>query len=376
MPAESPCRLTLDPKRAAQRPKWDFVQLTASDRPSPSIARMQKLPGNLSQFRDPDPRRSSVEIVITAVPLVALWIATWGLLDLGYWLSLLLAVPAAGFLVRLFMIQHDCSHGALFRSRRANDWVGRIIGVFTLTPYDYWRQTHAEHHAGAGNLDRRGMGDIYTMTVREYASLGRCRRLMYRLYRHPVTLFGVGPIYLFLFQHRVPCGMMRRGWWPWITTMATNAVIVALSGLLIWLIGLGAFVAVHLPIVILAASVGVWLFYVQHQFEDTYWKSSETWTHPQASLSGSSFYDLPAPLRWLTANIGVHHVHHLNSRIPFYRLTDVLQANPELRSVGRLTLARSFGCVRLALWDESRNRLVSFREMRMNAAIAENAAQA
>lgn len=328
---------------------------------------MRELASSLSRFRDPDARRSSVEIFITAIPLIALWIAMWGSLDLGYWLSLLLAVPAAGFLVRLFMIQHDCSHGALFHRRSTNDWVGRVIGVITLTPYDHWRQTHAEHHAGTGNLDRRGIGDVYTMTVREYSGLSRCRRLMYWLYRHPLALFGIGPTYLFLFQHRVPRGMMRKGMRPWLTTMATNAAIVALSGMLIWLIGLGAFVAVHLPIAILAASAGVWLFYVQHQFEDTYWKGDEAWSHAQASLAGSSFYDLPAPLRWLTANIGVHHVHHLNSRIPFYRLSEVLRTHPELGSVGRLTLARSFSCVRLALWDEHRNRLISFREMRMSA---------
>jgi omega-6 fatty acid desaturase (delta-12 desaturase) len=262
------------------------------------------------------------------------------------------------------MIQHDCSHGALFRNRRINDWVGRVIGVITLTPYDHWRQTHAEHHAGSGNLDRRGIGDVYTMTVQEYADLSRWQRLMYRLYRHPAILFGLGPVYLFILQHRLPRGMMRKGWRPWLTTMATNMAIVALCGVLIWLIGVGAFVAVHLPIAILAASIGVWLFYVQHQFEDTYWKDEEAWTHPQASLGGSSVYDLPAPLRWLTANIGVHHVHHLNSRIPFYRLTEVLRAHPELRSVGRLTLAESFRCVRLALWDEDLNRLISFREMR------------
>jgi len=266
------------------------------------------------------------------------------------------------------MIQHDCSHGALFRRRSVNDWVGRAIGVITLTPYDHWRQTHAEHHAGTGNLDRRGIGDVFTMTAKEYAGLGLWKRLMYRLYRHPLALFGIGPTYLFLLQHRVPRGMMRKGWRPWFTTMATNAAIVALCSLLIWLIGLGAFLAVHLPIAILAASVGVWLFYVQHQFEDTYWRDGSAWTHPQASLAGSSFYDLPAPLRWLTANIGVHHVHHLNSRIPFYRLSEVLRAHPELKSIGRLTLLESFRCVHLALWDEHQNRLISFREMRSRAA--------
>jgi len=325
---------------------------------------LRKLASNLARFRDPRPTRSILEIFVTVVPLVALWVAMWGSLYLGYWLCLLLAVPTAGFLVRLFMIQHDCSHGALFRRRAVNDWVGRTIGVLTLTPYDHWRQTHAEHHAGVGNLDRRGIGDVFTMTSDEYASLGRWKRLGYRLYRHPLALFGIGPTYLFLFQHRVPCGKMGKGWRPWLTTMATNAAIFALFGVLIWLVGLRAFLAVHLPITILAASVGVWLFYVQHQFEDTYWRSNSAWAHPQASLAGSSFYDLPAPLRWLTANIGVHHVHHLNSRIPFFRLSEVLRAHPELKSIGRLTLLESFRCVRLALWDEHQNRLISFRDMR------------
>jgi omega-6 fatty acid desaturase (delta-12 desaturase) len=331
---------------------------------------------SFAEFRDPNPTRSVAEIVITAVPLVGLWAAMWGSLYFGYWLSLLLAIPAAGFLVRLFMIQHDCSHGAMFRSRLANDWVGRVIGVITLTPHDHWRQTHAEHHAGTGNLDRRGMGDVYTMTVQEYAKLGRWKRLQYRLYRHPAVLFGIGPAYLFLLQHRVPRGMMLKGWRPWFSTMATNLAVVAISAVLIWLIGFSAFVAVHLPIAILAASIGVWLFYVQHQFEDTYWRDADAWAHPQASLHGSSYYDLPEPLRWLSANIGVHHVHHLNSRIPFYRLPEVLRKHPELKTIGRLTLMESLRCVPLALWDEHRNRLISFREMRRIAAAGAAAAPA
>jgi omega-6 fatty acid desaturase (delta-12 desaturase) len=337
---------------------------------STSTARdeMRQWSQSLARFRDPSPVRSTAEILITVVPLVGLWAAMWGSLYFGYWLCLLLAVPAAGFLVRLFMIEHDCSHGALFRSRAANDWTGRVIGVLTLTPYDHWRQTHAEHHAGTGNLDRRGMGDVYTMTVGEYAEASRWQRLRYRLYRHPAVLFGLGPAYLFLLQHRVPRGMMTKGWRPWFSPLATNLAIIALSGLLIWLIGLGAFLAVHLPIAIIAASIGVWLFYVQHQFEETSWRSKDDWTHTEASLHGSSFYDLPPLLRWFTANIGVHHVHHLNSRIPFYRLPEVLRAHPELKTIGRLGLLESLRCVRLALWDERRNRLISIREMRMNAA--------
>jgi omega-6 fatty acid desaturase (delta-12 desaturase) len=336
----------------------------------PPAAEARQWPGILARYREPSPARSAAEIAITAFPLIALWLSMWASLHVGYWLCLLLAVPAAGFMVRLFMIQHDCSHGAFFRRRRVNDWVGRVIGVFTLTPHDFWRRTHAIHHAGTGNLERRGIGDVATMTVAEYLKLNWLRRLQYRAYRHPIVLFGVGPAYLFILQQRLPLGLMRNhGWMPWLSTMATNAAILVLVGGLMWLVGIGPFLMVHLPIIVAAASIGVWLFYVQHQFEHTFWAPDADWSHPEASLHGSSHYDLPGVLRWLTANIGVHHVHHLCSRIPYYRLPEVLRNHPELTDVGRLTLLKSFSCVRLVLWDEGRRRLVSFKEMRQNAAI-------
>ena len=317
----------------------------------------------LARYRKPSRARSSFEIVITVVPLVLLWISMWATLDLGYWFCLLLAVPAAGFLVRLFMIQHDCGHGSFFHHRLANDWVGRVIGVLTLTPYDFWRRTHAIHHASSGNLDRRGIGDIDTLTVQEYLALSRWGRLRYRLYRHPIVMFGVGPAYLFILQHRLPIGVMREGWQPWLSTMATNAAIAALVAIIIWFIGVESFLLVHLPIALLAASIGVWLFYVQHQFEDTFWAKDRAWNLHAAALLGSSHYDLPGILRWFTANIGVHHVHHLCSRIPYYRLPDVLREHPELVATGRLTLLESFRCVRLVLWDEGGRRLISFRDL-------------
>jgi acyl-lipid omega-6 desaturase (Delta-12 desaturase) len=317
----------------------------------------------LARYREPSRTRSVTELVITIVPLVLLWILMWATLDLGYWFCLLLAVPAAGLLVRLFMIQHDCGHGAFFRHRLANDWVGRVLGVLTLTPYDFWRRTHAIHHASSGNLDQRGIGDIDTLTVREYLALSRWGRLRYRLYRHPIVMFGIGPAYLFLLQHRLPVGLMRRGWQPWLSTMATNAAIAGVIGTVIWFVGIGAFLLVHLPIMLLAASVGVWLFYVQHQFEGTFWAKDRAWNVHAAALHGSSHYDLPAVLRWFSANIGVHHVHHLCSRIPYYRLPDVLREHPELVATGRLTLIESLRCVRLVLWDEGKRRLISFREM-------------
>jgi acyl-lipid omega-6 desaturase (Delta-12 desaturase) len=319
----------------------------------------------LNRYRKPTCSRSVVELAITALPLVALWAAAWFACSQGYWwASLLIAIPASGFLVRLFMIQHDCSHGAFFQRKRANDWVGRVISILTMTPYDFWRRTHAAHHATSGNLDRRGLGDIDTLTVREYLARKRWGRLKYRLYRNPVVLFGLGPGYLFLLQQRLPVGLLRSGWQPWISTQATNAAIVSIAALLIWLIGVKAFFLVHLPIMLLAATFGVWLFYVQHQFEETFWSENRSWDLHEAALRGSSYYDLPPVLRWFSANIGIHHVHHLCSRIPYYRLPNVLRDYPELRDVGRLTLLQSFRSVRLVLWDEAQGRLVSFREAR------------
>jgi acyl-lipid omega-6 desaturase (Delta-12 desaturase) len=323
----------------------------------------RRLAQTLALYRTPSHPRSIAELAITFVPLMALWFAAWLTFWLGYaWATPLVAIPAAGFLVRLFMIQHDCGHGTFFSRRRANDWVGRVIGVLTMTPYDFWRRTHAIHHATAGNLDRRGIGDVDTLTVREYRALSRWGRLRYRLYRHPLVMFGLGPAYLFLLQHRLPVGLMRRGWQPWASTMATNLAIALIVAALVWFIGPKAFLLVHLPIMLLAASAGVWLFYVQHQFERTTWERDGAWSLHDAALHGSSHYDLPLLLRWFTANIGVHHVHHLCSRIPYYRLPRVLRDHPELRDIGRLTLRESLRCVPLALWDEEQNRLVSFRE--------------
>jgi omega-6 fatty acid desaturase (delta-12 desaturase) len=319
----------------------------------------------LNHYREPSGTRSLIELAITLIPLAILWTSMWAVLHyFGYWwLALLIAVPTAGFLVRLFMIQHDCGHGAFFPHKSINDWIGRLIGVLTMTPYDFWRRTHSMHHATSGNLDRRGMGDIDTLTVREYLSRSRLGRLQYRLYRHPLVMFGFGPAYLFLLQHRLPVGLMRGGWQPWLSTMLTNAAMALIAAILIWFIGLKAFLLVQLPVILLAASLGVWLFYVQHQFEETLWDENKDWNLHEAALHGSSHYDLPPVLRWFTANIGIHHVHHLCSRIPFYRLPRVLRDHPELGDIGRLTLWQSLSCVRLVLWDEDSKKLVSFREM-------------
>ena len=318
----------------------------------------------LAAYNQPSNSRGILEFTISILPFALLWAAMALLIAEGYWIGLLLALPAAGFLVRLFMIQHDCGHDAFFRSTQANDWVGRIVGVLTLTPYSTWKRSHALHHAGSGCLDHRAFGEIATLTVEEYKALSPWKQFKYRLYRHPLVLFGVGPAFLFILDHRLPTGMMRRGWQPWASTMGTNLALAALVSALIWLVGWKVFLAVHMPVTVLAATAGVWLFFVQHQFEETSWERIPVWKRQEAALYGSSHYDLPQPLRWFTANIGVHHVHHLSARIPFYRLGRVLRDHPELRHINRMTLLDSLKTVPLALWDETRHRMISFREYR------------
>jgi len=325
-----------------------------------------QLRGKLRAYHEPSTARSVYEIGLTVALFAGTWAAMAVALNQGLvWLYLLLIAPAAGFLVRLFMIQHDCGHGSFFPRRSANDWVGRVIGVLTLTDYDYWRRSHAVHHATSGNLDHRGVGDIDTLTVAEYRARSPWGRLRYRLYRNPLVMFGFGPSYVFILQGRLPVGFMRKGRTLWLSTMATNAVIALIAGLMIWAVGASSFFLIQLPVVALAASAGVWLFFVQHQFEETHWREGEEWNASEAALHGSSHYDLPAPFQWLTANIGIHHVHHVSSRIPYYRLPEVLRDFPELRAVGRLTFTQSLKCVPLALWDETARKLISFREARL-----------
>ncbi len=319
----------------------------------------------LSRYRDPSVVRSTFELVVTAVPFAALWLAIWAAWEFGWWpVSLLLALPAAGFLVRLFLIQHDCGHGSFFHNRATNDWVGRVLGVLTLTPYDAWKRAHAIHHGTSGNLDKRGTGDLDTLTVREYRALPLLGRLRYRLYRNPLVLFGVGPIYMFVLRHRLPLGWTILKWRAWVSPMATNAALAAVVVGLMWLIGWKTFLLVQAPITLLAGVIGVWLFFIQHQFEGTFWAGGEAWNVHDAALRGSSYYVLPKPLAWLTAHIGIHHVHHLHARIPYYRLPQVLRDQARLADVSRVSLLQSLGCMRLALWDEVGNRLLSFREAR------------
>ena len=318
----------------------------------------------LARYRQPIPSRSVFELAVTLVPFVAIWAVAWWTLSISTVLALALALANAAFLVRLFIIQHDCGHGSLFSDRRVCDWIGRAIGVVTLTPYDVWRRTHAIHHATIGNLDRRSAGDVPLLTVREYQERGWLGRALYRLVRHPVFLFGFAPFFTFFVHHRLPIHLMRSGWRYWVSAMATNAAICLVLTGIIWLDGWDVLLFVFLPTTLLAAIAGVWFFYIQHQFEETSWQHEDDWNIQEAALHGSSHYALPGILRWITGNIGVHHVHHLASRIPFYRLPEVIEDHAVLAEARRITFRESLRCARLHLWDEKHCRLLSFAEAR------------
>ncbi len=318
----------------------------------------------LARYREPSQARSVFELSVTLVPFAVLWALAWWSLSVSPWLTLAISCLNAGFLLRLFAIQHDCGHGSFFANRTLSDWTGRVIGVLTLTPYDVWRRTHSEHHSASGNLDRRGMGDVHTLTVAEYRALSPAGKLVYRLYRNPITLFGLGPGYLFFVQHRVPLGLMNQVKY-WASAMATNfAILTALF--VIWSFGgLMPVLLIFLPTTLLAAAAGVWLFYVQHQFEETNWDPEADWQLHEAALHGSSYYRMPAVLQWFSANIGIHHVHHLYSRIPFYRLPEVIRDHKELAENNLMTIRESLVNARLHLWDEDSRKLLSFAEARV-----------
>ncbi|SEW08881.1 omega-6 fatty acid desaturase (delta-12 desaturase) [Aliiroseovarius sediminilitoris] len=317
----------------------------------------------LAAYREPNQWRSAFELAVSIGPFILLWGLAWLSMSVSLWLTLAISIVNALFLLRLFTIQHDCGHGAFFKQRALSDWVGRVIGVLTLTPYAVWRRTHSIHHSSAGHLGKRGIGDIMTLTVDEYNSLSRFERLRYRIYRNPVFLFGFGPGYLFLLQNRLPLGLMNSARY-WISAMGTNLAILAALVVIWYFGGFSALLLIFLPTTILAATAGMWLFYVQHQFEDTHWSTEEDWQLHDAALEGSSHYIMPPVLQWFSANIGIHHVHHLYSRIPFYRLTEVLRDHAELAQANRMTIAESLSCARLHLWDANRKQLLSFSQAR------------
>jgi acyl-lipid omega-6 desaturase (Delta-12 desaturase) len=316
----------------------------------------------LAPFSRSSTPRALWQLVNTLIPFLASWGAamlSWRL-EWNSFATAACVLVAAGFYIRLFIIQHDCGHGSFFASARANRWLGACLGLLTMFPFSYWKKTHALHHATSGNLDKRVLGDIRTLTVREYRECSRWGRLVYRVYRSVPVMLGIGPLFQFVAKHRLPIGMPWRWKKEWRSVALNNLGLTILVGALWAWFGWPSLLAVHLPIIALAGAGGVWLFYVQHTFDGGYWTRAAHWNPSRAAIDGSSFYDLPALLRWLTGNIGYHHVHHLAPRIPNYHLRAAHAALPHTPGIRRLGLLDSFACARLKLWDEGLGRLVGF----------------
>jgi acyl-lipid omega-6 desaturase (Delta-12 desaturase) len=314
------------------------------------------------RYQQPSVGRAVWQLVNTLVPYAALWYLMYLSLAVSWWLTLPLAVLAGAFLVRAFIIFHDCGHGSFFKSAVANHILGAVTGVVTFTPYYHWRWEHAIHHSSAGDLDRRGTGDVWTLTVQEYLESSRWRRFAYRLARNPVVLFVLAPLFLFLIRQRVPS--LKAPARERYSVYWTNLGVGALAAGLIWFFGLKAYLIIVLTVIMTAGSAGVWLFYVQHQFEGVYWERSDEWDYTTAALKGSSFYKLPRVLQWFSGNIGFHHIHHLSPRIPNYHLEKCHQAEPLFQTVKPVTLFSSFKSFTFRLWDEQRRKLVGYRHLK------------
>ncbi len=316
----------------------------------------------VAPYQTPTVGRSVWQVVNTLIPYALLWYLMYRSLAVSYWLTLPLAILAAGFLVRVFIIFHDCGHGSFFKSRKANDAFGFITGVLTFTPYFHWRWEHALHHATAGDLDKRGTGDVWTLTVQEYLNASRWKRFAYRLARNPVVLFVLAPLFLFLVMQRFPSLKASRRerhsvYW-------TNLAVLAMAGALSGMLGFKAYLLIQLTVLMVADSAGVWLFYVQHQFEGVYWERGQNWDYTTAALKGSSFYKLPKVLQWFTGSIGFHHIHHLRPGIPNYNLAKCHHAVPLFQTVKPVTLFSSLKSLTFRLWDEQRQRLVGYGHLR------------
>lgn len=335
--------------------------------------RARRLMNHCLSYKGADPARSVFQLVTTTALFFAGLAALVWAFNHHAWLAYAAVLPPTGLiLIRMFIMQHDSGHGSFFASRAACDWTGRFISLFTFLPYDLWRRAHNMHHAGAGNLSRRGAGDVDTLTVREYEALDARQKFLYRLYRHPLVLLVFGPpVYVFLMQRFPPMQKVPYlgDYHPipveraWRSAMATNACLALFYGAAIALLGWKTVIGVYVPVLSVAFCAGQWLFFVQHQFEDSYWQYDDNWNYSAAATAGSSYYALPRVLQWLTGNIGFHHVHHLCPSIPNYRLEECFGADPELSSVHGMTIRESLKCATLALWDESRSKMIRFRDL-------------
>ncbi|UOR10819.1 fatty acid desaturase [Halobacillus amylolyticus] len=321
-----------------------------------------QLKKNVASFAKPDAIAAIRQLINTLLPFFILWFLAYQSLAISVWLTLPLAILAGGFVIRIFIIFHDCTHQSFFKNKKANRIIGTITGIITLFPFEKWKRDHSIHHATSSNLDKRGTGDVWVMTVDEYIAASFWERMSYRLYRNPIVMFGLGPIYLFLISNRFNRkGAKRR---ERMNTYLTNTVVAAIYALLIWAIGWQAFLIIQIPILYVSGTLGIWLFYVQHQFEDSYFEDEEQWDFVKAAVDGSSYYKLPKILQWVSGSIGFHHVHHLSPRVPNYHLEKAHESTPPLQKATTITLASSLKSIRFRLYDTENKSFVSFKEIK------------
>ena len=324
--------------------------------------KLAQLKKHIKPFENPDTKASVWQLVYTLPPFFLLWYLAYEAISVSLILSIALSILAGGFVVRVFIIFHDCCHGSFFKNRKVNHFVGTVTGILTMFPYEKWKREHSIHHATSSNLDKRGTGDVWIMSVEEYKKASKLERLQYRLYRNPFIMFVLGPLYLFLITNRMNRKDARRK--ERRNTYLTNVSIIGITALLIWAIGWSSFLIVQLPIMFVAGSLGIWLFYVQHQFEDSYFEDEADWDYVKAAIDGSSYYKLPRVLQWITGNIGYHHVHHLSPKVPNYNLEQVHESTPPLQQATTITVGSSLKSIRFRLYDEESKTFVHFKEIK------------